>query len=289
MSREVDPTAARRGGTLVLFALILVGALGIFRWRLVHLGGKFREARETAAAAVTTARVKAALMSSSRVSAFDIEIDTEGAVVTLKGQVPANEIRGLAAAIAEDVASPMEVRNELAVVPGVRPDSELEELRRRLGELKIETSVLAALAKHPGHGKKDIRVGVTGERDTLRGSVDDREDKLGAKRLALATEGVGAVVSDLVVHESKELVDGRDGDERLARRLESALFASEVFDVENMEIGVDAGRVTLAGMVRSRAEALLAERIVRDVDDVREVTNALEVAADPVMSDAGRR
>ncbi|HXV61124.1 MAG TPA: BON domain-containing protein, partial [Vicinamibacteria bacterium] len=210
MDSEEDTKAAGRGGwrvTLGVLVLILAGAVGVALWQGVDLGRTFQEARKTTEEAATTARVKAAFMLSNRVSAFDIDVDTEGGVVTLRGQVPANEIRELAEAIAEDVASRAEIRNELDVVPGVRPDSELEELRRRVGELEIETSVMAALAKHPRLREKNIRGDVTGDRVTLEGSVDHAEDKLGAERLAQATEGVHSVVNNIVVEESRQRMD----------------------------------------------------------------------------------
>lgn len=63
--------------------------------------------------AATTAKVRAALALSKRVSVFDIGVNTDREVVTLSGHVPAEEARQIAAAIAEDTSGVREVRNTL--------------------------------------------------------------------------------------------------------------------------------------------------------------------------------
>ncbi len=49
-----------------------------------------------------------------------------------------------------------------------------------------------------------------------------------------------------------------------------------------MHVKAEDGAVTLAGTVRSRAEQLLAERVVQSVSGVKKVTNELKVTASAV-------
>ena len=73
-------------------------------------------ARETSQDAALTAKVKTALSLSKRVPAGDINVESDGDVVTLRGEVPSDQIRNAAEAIARDVPGVREVRNHLYAV-----------------------------------------------------------------------------------------------------------------------------------------------------------------------------
>ena len=70
-------------------------------------------AKETSYDAALTAKVKTALALSKRIPAGEISVDSEGDVVTLRGEVPSSEIRHLAETIARDVPGVGEVNNHL--------------------------------------------------------------------------------------------------------------------------------------------------------------------------------
>jgi osmotically-inducible protein OsmY len=75
-------------------------------------------ASEAASAAAQTAKVKAALVADSKVTAADIDVDTDGATrtITLKGHVPSAAQKTAAERIAVEKASAgYTVRNELVV------------------------------------------------------------------------------------------------------------------------------------------------------------------------------
>ena len=75
-------------------------------------------AADTANAAAQTAKVKTALVADSRVTAADINVDTDAAskTIVLKGHVPSAEQKTAAGRIAADKASPgYTVRNELTI------------------------------------------------------------------------------------------------------------------------------------------------------------------------------
>ena len=70
-------------------------------------------AKETSHDAAITAKVKSALSLSKRVPSDKIDVDSEGDVVTLRGEVPSDQVRDLAEQIARDVPGVREVHNHL--------------------------------------------------------------------------------------------------------------------------------------------------------------------------------
>ena len=73
-------------------------------------------AKETSRDAAVTAKVKTALSLSKRIPADKIDVDSEGDVVTMRGEVPSEQVRTLAESIASDVPGVSEVRNHLFVL-----------------------------------------------------------------------------------------------------------------------------------------------------------------------------
>jgi osmotically-inducible protein OsmY len=75
------------------------------------------KAGEAAEAAVRTVNVKTALIADKRVTAKDIDVDTDRATktVTLRGRVPTQEQKAIAEQIAVERSQGYRVRNELVV------------------------------------------------------------------------------------------------------------------------------------------------------------------------------
>jgi sporulation protein YlmC with PRC-barrel domain len=69
--------------------------------------------KESSQDATLTAKVKTAFSLSKRIPANQINVDSEGAVVTLRGEVPNEAVRSLAESIARDVPGVGEVHNHL--------------------------------------------------------------------------------------------------------------------------------------------------------------------------------
>jgi len=82
-------------------------------------GAVFAAKEGTHEAAVTT-RVKTALSLSKRIPSGRINVDSNGDVVTLRGEVPSEQIRELAESIAKDVPGVAEVQNHLFAISGSR-------------------------------------------------------------------------------------------------------------------------------------------------------------------------
>jgi len=75
-------------------------------------------AKETSHEAALTTKVKTALSLSKRIPSDKINVDTEGSIVTLRGEVPSGEIRQLAEQVVGDVPGVSEVHNHLFAIAG---------------------------------------------------------------------------------------------------------------------------------------------------------------------------
>ena len=112
--------AGRSSGGLVVAVLLLVvigGAIYYFYSRSPSLQNAFRSVKESSQDTATTSKVRTALLLSKHVSAFDIKVETSQGEVTLTGQVPSEEIKAVAGAIARDTSGAKQVHNELTVNP----------------------------------------------------------------------------------------------------------------------------------------------------------------------------
>jgi len=153
--------------------------------------------RETSADVATTAKVKAALALSKRVSAFEVNVDTQDAVATLTGGVPSLDVRELAGEIAGDTSGVREVRNLLTVDPGARPDRGRERLALRVEELEQQTTITETLQEHPEMQGSKIKVRVADGVVTLDGSVVSNAQKSRAEQVASSFAGVREVRNNL--------------------------------------------------------------------------------------------
>jgi hyperosmotically inducible protein len=105
---------------LVLVLLILVVAAVYFvSTRNSSVQNAFSSIKESTQDAATTSRVRTALLLSKHVSPFDIQVQTVQGEVTLDGQVPSEQVKTVAGAIAQDTSSVKQVHNNLAVNPAI--------------------------------------------------------------------------------------------------------------------------------------------------------------------------
>jgi osmotically-inducible protein OsmY/sporulation protein YlmC with PRC-barrel domain len=121
--RRGAPVLATILALCLLFGLIWVGYLVSTRgWEQARqdisttVQGAAYAAKETSQDAALTAKVKTALSLSKRIPSGDIHIDSDNDVVTLRGEVPNDEVRNLAEQIARDVPGVREVQNHVYAV-----------------------------------------------------------------------------------------------------------------------------------------------------------------------------
>jgi hypothetical protein len=93
--------------------------------------------------------VRTALLLSKHVSPFDIRVDTIQGEVTLEGQVPSEQLKTVAGAIAQDTASVKQVHNNLSVNPSTERNPDREHLGERVADLEIRLSSPMLFRKIP--------------------------------------------------------------------------------------------------------------------------------------------
>lgn len=150
-------------------------------------------ARSAARDAWITSATKMRLIANEGTPAFDINVDTRDAVVTLFGTVDSQEARSQAEAEARKVEGVREVRNELQVVPA----SEAESVART--DEQLHDAIERRLEDSPRLGEADIDVAVENGVARLTGSVPSGSDRVSALALARKTQGVRKVIDDLRV------------------------------------------------------------------------------------------
>ena len=267
----------------VVIVLIIVAGAGYYiythGWKTPE---SFRALFSSSGDPDTSRKVKTALGLSKRLARFDINVNTSDGVATLTGQVPSEDIKSLAGEIARDTAGVKDVKNEISVDPAAQPSTESVHVE----DLEIRVAILEALAHSRELGGKNIDVKVENRSVTLSGSVETPTQRNGAEQIARAVDGVAGVTNNLVVTNPQAASEPpaanappADSNAELAKRVEFELYRTNAFNTSTMQVMAEDGAVTLAGTVRSRAEQLLAERVVQSVSGVKKVTNELKVTA----------
>lgn len=258
---------------IVLIVLVVGGVLIYQRDAATSLGDTLRSVKESSQDAATTSKVKAALMLSKHVSAFDVNATTNRGEVTLTGEVPSEETRRLAGAITQDTSGVSAVHNNLTVNPGARGDQEMVHLGDRVADLEIKTIVIDQLARSPELKDKQLTVQVNKRMITVDGTVDTPAQKRAAEQIALQAPGAQGLGGQITVASAGVVPESAD--EKLARRVEFELYSTRALPVQGVQIRAQDGTVFLNGPVTSRAEKLLAERVAQSVDGVKRVVNNL--------------
>ncbi|MEV4493425.1 BON domain-containing protein [Micromonospora coxensis] len=138
----------------------------------------------------------------------------------------------------------------------------------------IQTDVLDELTWDPRVSPTEVGVTVTEGVVTLTGWVDSYAAKWAAERAAHRVARVRAVANDLTVRigPSSERTDPE-----IASAAERALAWAAFVPVENLEVTVAGGWVTLRGTVEWEYQRRAAERVVGRLTGVRGVSNGVTV------------
>jgi hyperosmotically inducible periplasmic protein len=270
--RNSESGSGRTILVLVLFVLV-VGAVYFFSTRNSSVQNAFSSLKESTQDAATTSRVRTALLLSKNVSPFDIKVQTIQGEVTLDGQVPSEQVKTVAGAIAQDTSSVKLVHNNLGVNPAIERNPDREHLGERVADLEIQTLVTDALSKNPDLAEKHIATQVKNRTVALSGTVQTTNQKYSAEQIAWQVPGVQGLTNDLGVSDSQTAPESAD--DKLARRVEFELYSTKALPLKTVQIHAANGVVTLTGSVSSRAEKLLAEKTAKSVEGVRSVVNSL--------------
>ncbi|HEV8385279.1 MAG TPA: BON domain-containing protein [Candidatus Acidoferrales bacterium] len=267
----------RSSGIAGVLLLLLLALVGYFAYKAYRPGSTLADMlhnmRETAADTATTSKVQTALLLSKHVSPYSIHVETNQGVVTLTGQVPSEEVKMMAGAIAKDTSGVAEVHNELAVNPAAARDAEILGIGDRVRDLEIRIIVADGISKNAELKDKNIDTQVKKRVVTLNGKVDTNSQKYTAEQIAWAVAGVEKVENNLSVTSPEAMP--LSADDKLAKRVEFELYSTHAFTMPSVHVRAENGTVTLSGSVPSRAEKLLAEKIAQSVEGVKRVENNL--------------
>jgi hyperosmotically inducible protein len=268
-----------RGILVLVLVLLVVGAVYYIFTRNSSIQNAFHSIQESTQDAATTSRVRTALLLSKQVSPFDIKVQTIQGEVTLEGQVPSEQVKTVAGAIAQDTSSVKQLHNNLSVNPSIERNPDREHLGERVADLEIKTLVADALSKNADLAEQHITTEVKGRTVTLGGTVQTVSQKYTADQIAWQVPGVQGLMDNLSVSEAQAMPESAD--DKLARRVEFELYSTKAIPLKTVQIHADNGIVTLTGTVSSRAEKLLAEKTAKSVEGVRRVVNGLAAPEEP--------
>jgi hyperosmotically inducible protein len=139
---------------------------------------------------ITTA-TKSRLMADGETPAMDINVDTDGGVVTLFGMVPTERAKQAAESDALKVSGVSKVENELQVVP--EKDKKVVAVRDDEAQKEVEKSL-------QGHAEfKNVSAEVKNGVARLTGTVKNGSDRIMAAVVTRSCQGVRSVGNDIQV------------------------------------------------------------------------------------------
>ena len=114
---------------------------------------------------------------------------------------------------------------------------------------------------------------------TLSGNVQSDDDKARAEQIAKSTAGDAVVADEIGVRPSGDESTAKKVDSELDSGIDKNLEAMLVQHKMNHDVSYDVaqGVVTLKGNVPSRSERASAENLAKQVPNVKQVVNELEV------------
>lgn len=238
--------------------------------------------------------VEAALLQDPRVASFQVRVEVEHGVVTLRGTVDNLKARRAAASDARNTVGVIRIDNRLRVSP----------LRQR-SDAVVGRAVHEALLRDPLVDRFDLRVRVRNGTVHLYGTVDSGFERACADDVAARVRGVVAVenhitVTDDAIVSFDPYVDDWPihlqpwyryqpaatftPDAEIARRIREELWWSPFVDESRVAVQVADGTATLSGKVDSNAERLAAIENAYDGGAVW-VVDELAVAGTPAAED----
>ena len=131
------------------------------------------------------------------------------------------------------------------------------------------------------NGMKEVAVSQDRDKGivTLSGNVKTAQEKTQAENLANGLAGGQVVADEIAVlptgQESAAAAVNSDLDAAIAKNLDAALIQSGL--KEQVKYQVKTGVVTLTGTVRTRAVRFRAEQIAKEVPNVGQVVNAMDI------------
>lgn len=208
------------------------------------------------------AMVRDQLYWDSRVEEKRIRVMVEDAVVTLSGEVDSAMEMRAAVNDARRIPSVRFVENELLV--SLPPASS--------GDRILAAAIRSVLNLNQELEASKLEITVRAGEAVLEGPVDSLAEKLKAEELAGEVRGVVNVVNKIVVVPTERVLD-----QAIAEDIAARIDVDPNVRVEDVDVTVDQGRVTLSGVVLSPAARNAAEQVAVQTYGVTEVDNRIVV------------
>ena len=153
-------------------------------------------------------------------------------------------------------------------------------------DAQIQADVLAELKWEPRVQSNEIGVTVKDGVVTLTGTVDSFTKKYAAEEAAHRVRGVKAVANDVEV---RFFGTGERTDSDIAAAVVRALETDAYIPIDNLDVTVSQGWVTLKGEVEWQYQREDAYDVVRRLAGVKGVTNLIVVKTRPAPSDLKKK
>jgi osmotically-inducible protein OsmY len=189
--------------------------------------------------------VKDALLYDPRVFSFNVDVEVDNRIVTLKGKVNNLKAKRLAEQDAMNTAGVFNVRNLIKVRLLEAPADEI-----------IAGNVRSAIEWDPFLERHEITVIVRNKKAYIYGVVDSYFEKEHAEDVASRVFGVADVQNNITVG----YVWPFKSDAKIKNDVEGQLFWSLLVDSDDIDIEVNNGVVTLTGKVNNWSELDAAVR-----------------------------
>lgn len=222
--------------------------------------------------------VESALAWNSRIDAGLIEVNSENGVVTLSGSVGSLHEKQLATSIAHVAGITEVVTNDLEVRSWLREDMKQTDFLADKSDEDIREAINDALRQHPRVNNELVNVEVNNGSVTLTGTLTNLKAARSAAQVVKDTQGVLTVDNEIAV--SNEIVVEPEinfTDAEVKEDILEALRLDPYVEVNEIEVTVEDGRVTLSGTADSYFEKYEADEVASTVNGVIEITNNITV------------
>jgi osmotically-inducible protein OsmY len=195
------------------------------------------------------------------VNVADVAVTVQEGVVTLEGTVPSYRAKVTATDDAYDVTGVILVDNRIKV-----------EYSEPLTDSEIKQNIENALSWDFDLDSQKIRVTVNNGEAKLLGTVDAYWKKMTSETDVSKVRGVRSIKNEIAIVPTNERQD-----ELIAKDVEEALRRKWLVDVNDVDVRVEHGNVTLTGDVPSRFARIEADEAAFFTDGVMEVDNKLAI------------
>jgi osmotically-inducible protein OsmY len=268
----------RRGGSASVPASV-PAALGEVKEKLGEVGEKLRGTK-------TQGSVKAALELNRDLQPYDFDVDADQAgAVTLKGEVPREDLKRLASQVAEAVPDVTRVDNQVRVNAQLAaPASDASRtVGENLDDKALEAKVSLAFSLNKELKGTDIKVNAFKRAVTLSGQVATPAQRQRAVSIAQQTTGVQGVTDNIAMSGAGGSAPSSPAPADPGARAgaaQSAVRTSTSLAPYGLSVVVEGGHLVLRGQVKTAAEKDLAGVLARDAAGAP-VDNQIQIQSPP--------